>query len=135
MGEKIRIKDIEGDSDALKTLFESLDCSLADYLNVPRRSKKDNWILPISAIFYIVFLCVLWNIPATNDAIIFRNCLAIISFTFAGCVIIYSYLCWKNIVATIICALFVIFLYKMAIGSTTPEEAANDMKGAIEEMK
>lgn len=135
MGEKIRIKDIEGDSDALKTLFESLDCSLADYLSAPRKSKNDNLILSSFAILYIILLCILWNIPATDDAIVLRNCLIIISFAFAGCVTIYSYLYWKNIVATIICALFVIFLYKMAIGSTTPAEAANDMKGAIEEMK
>ena len=33
MGEKIKIKEIEGDSDALASFFATSDCSLGEYLN------------------------------------------------------------------------------------------------------
>lgn len=53
MGEKIKIKDIEGDSEEVIRLFSSSDCSLSEYLNANKPIK-----IPLIAIgiLVVVFL-------------------------------------------------------------------------------
>lgn len=132
MGERIKIKEMEGDSDALKKIFEDSDCSLAEYLNIPKKSKIYYWILFISFVLFVISLCFLWNMP--KEYVVYRKILELISFIFIGCVAIFVHLCWKNFVVTSLSVLFAVFSFLIALDAISPERAAKEIGDRIEGM-
>lgn len=133
MGEKIKIKDIEGDSDALASLFAASDCSLGEYLNANKKPKIDYRIFIGTVIIFIIFLSILWVIPSTNE--ICKKIFTILSLALAGCTTIFIHLYWRNIVATIIGGIISVCLFMVAIDAMTPKEAGQTISNSIEQIQ
>lgn len=133
MGEKIKIKEIEGDSDALASFFAASDCSLGEYLNANKRPKIDYRLLIGEVILFLVFLSILWSIPSSN--IVCKKICTIVSLALVGCTAIFIHLYWRNTLVTIIGGLISVCLFMVAIDAMTPEEAGRKINDSIEQIK
>lgn len=120
MGEKIKIKDIEGDSDALISVFQATDCNLNKYLNPEHRYEIPFWVLILVFCLFVIISCVL--LFTTEDCIPLRNILSIICLSLAGCTSVVVHIYWRNKTATTIATIFLISVFFLAIGATTPNE-------------
>ena len=89
---KIKIKDIEGETDELVKIFSNSDCSLADYLNANKKPQINGVLFLVFVIIYIILACVLFCLPPKHELII--NVLKILSFPFAGITILFTHLYW-----------------------------------------
>lgn len=129
---KIKIKDIEGDADALVAIFSNSDCSLADYLNANKGPKIKVGILVTTASAFFIFATILFCLPA--EYIILSKVLTMFTFALAGTTILFAHLYWKNVLATIIVTVVAICLYLVSIGSMSPAEAGNKVNERIEKI-
>jgi hypothetical protein len=114
MGEKIKIKEIEGDSEALASLFSTSDCSLSEYLNVKKKPKLNCRTFIGTVVLFLIVLIALWVIPL--NCIVWKKILTIVSFTLAICNIMFIQLYWKNTIVTVIGGIGAICLFLIAIG-------------------
>lgn len=127
---KIKIKDIEGETDELVKIFSNSDCSLADYLNANKKPQINGVLFLVFVIIYIILACVLFCLPPKHELII--NVLKILSFPFAGITILFTHLYWRNITATVIAGLVSMCFYLVSIGTMSPEEAGLKINQKIE---
>lgn len=133
MGEKIKIKEIEGDSDALASFFASSDCSLGEYLNANKKPNIDWRILAGTVFVFLIVLSVLWTIPSEN--IVCKKTLTIFSLALVGCTTVFIHLFWRNIIVTFIGGLISICLFMVAIDAITPEEAGHKINDSVEQIR
>lgn len=131
MGEKIKIKEIEGDSDALATFFESSDCSLGEYLNANKRPRIKLSILIMTTLAFVIISCLLWSLPVHH--IICRKIFTIINFALFGATTIFLHLYWRNYFVTCIGAIIGICLFGISIDAITPQEAAQTVNDRLEQ--
>jgi hypothetical protein len=132
MGEKIKIKEIEGDSDALASFFAASDCSLGEYLNANKKPKIDRRTFIWTIVLFLIILIVLWSIPSSY--IVCKKALTLISLALAGCSIIFIHLYWRTTIVTIIGSLIAISLFMVAIDAMTPEEVGHKINDGIEQI-
>ena len=132
MGEKIKIRDIEGDSDALASFFKSSDCSLAEYLNIKKKPKIKLYGLGISILVFVVISCVLWSLPA--EVMIWRKTLTIINFvSYAGAVIC-LHLYVRNVWLTMIGVVIGLCVLGMSTNVMTTQDAVKKVEHTIERL-
>ena len=94
MGEKIKIKDIEGDSEEVIRLFSSSDCSLSEYLNANKPIKIPLIAIGILVVVFFIINCVLWILPMEYEAT--RKILILASFLLGGIGTIMVHMNWKK---------------------------------------
>lgn len=130
MGERIKIKDIEGDADVLASLFASSDCSLGKYLNADKNHKIGLGVFIGFIVFSLLLLVLLWIIPATM--VIMNKILIILSLASICGVVIAIHLYWEETFVTFIGLAFFVCLFLISIGAITPEEAGERINDSIE---
>ena len=133
MGEKIKIKDVEGDSDALASLFAASDCSLGEYLNASKKRKIKPYILIGTFVIFLICLCILWSI--SSDNIVCKKIFTIIDLALGGCTTIFIHLYWRNITTTIIGGVVSTCLFLVAVDAITPKDAGQTIKNSIEQIQ
>lgn len=133
MGKKIRIGDIEGDSDALTSFFATSDCSLGEYLNANKRPKMDCRLLIGEVILFLIFLSILWSTPSSS--IVCKKICILVSLALVGCTPMFIHLYWRNRTVTIIGAVTSFVLFMVALDAMTPEEAGRKINDSIEQIK
>ena len=120
MGEKLKIKDIEGDSEALTTFFASTDCSLAEYLNARKKPQIKVTVLACTVILYLIFTSLNWCIP--DDYIVFKRILTVTGFALFGACSIFIHLYWNENIVTAIGIGVGIVLFALSLGVMSPDE-------------
>jgi hypothetical protein len=133
MGEKIKIRDIEGDSEEVIRLFNSADCSLSEYLSAHKPTK-----IPFKAICGVVFVffllnCALWIL--SNDYPSVRKVLILASFILGGGGTIMSHMNWKNPVVTTITAITALLVICVSMDVYTPEQAVKKVEQGVQTIK
>lgn len=130
MGERIKIKDIEGDSEDIRDLFLSNNCNLAEYLEIPNHiSFNLRWLIGCVCL-YIVVLCILWNIP--SDYIICYKILMLLSIALAVLSVVLVHAKYKNYALSFIAIIGVLILYLIAANIYTPEEVAKKIERHVD---
>ena len=97
---RLKIKDIEGETEELTKFFADSNCSLEEYLNPNKTPKINVAVLIVTMVVYVIFACVLFCLP--KEHIIMTKVLTIICFMLAGLSVIFTHLYWRNTTATII---------------------------------
>ena len=123
MGKKIKIKDLECDSEALDNLLKMSNVSIADYLNIYKNPQIDIIILLIIIAISVIIVSALWIIPYEHVNI--RKVLILLSILFLGCCVVCVHLIWRSRMVTAISFLIVFCLFLVSIDAITPADAAN----------
>lgn len=129
MGEKIKIKDIEGDSEEVIRLFSSSDCSLSEYLNANKPIKIPLIAIGILVVVVFIINCVLWILPMEYEAT--RKILILASFLLGGIGTIMAHMNWKNFVITFVTAITALLVLTISMNIYTPEEAAKKVEKGV----
>ncbi|MBR5327101.1 MAG: hypothetical protein IKV31_01030 [Paludibacteraceae bacterium] len=127
---RLKIKDIEGETEELTKFFADSNCSLEEYLNPNKTPKINVAVLIVTMVVYVIFACVLFCLP--KEHIIMTKVLTIICFMLAGLSVIFTHLYWRNTTATIIAGAVFFLLYLVAIEVISPAEAGLNVKDKIE---
>lgn len=129
MGEKIKIKDIEGDSEEVIRLFSSSDCSLSEYLNANKPIKIPLIAIGILVVVFFIINYVLWILPMEYEAT--RKILILASFLLGGIGTIMVHMNWKNFVITFVTAITALLVLTISMNIYTPEEAAKKVEKGV----
>lgn len=127
---RLKIKDIEGETEELTKFFADSNCSLEEYLNPNKTPKINVAVLIVTVVVYAILACVLFCLP--KEHVIMTKVLTIICFMLAGVSVIFTHLYWRNTTATIIAGAVFFGLYLVAIEVISPAEAGLNVKDKIE---
>lgn len=129
MGTKLKIKDIEGDSDAITELFKASDCQLSDYLELDNRHNISFGSLLVCITLFTISSITLWLIP--DNGLKIWKVLFIFNLVSLGASIIAIQKFFKEKFITVIAITVGIVIVSLSINLITPKEAVQKIDDTL----
>lgn len=131
MGEKIRLKDLEGDSDEIAKIFNSSGCSLSDYLNISRTVDIKDWHYWGAIVGFFIASLLVWTVPMEFQ--IWRKLLVIVQLIVMAVCVGLTHMRYKAKLITAISIFFGALIVLITLNVLTPQQAGDEIyrKGSI----
>lgn len=130
MAKKIKIKDVEGDSEELAKFFAAADCRLQDYLDVKENPKVKGWMVIVAGVLFLILSILIWVLPPEYTIIIKVLTLTDLFTLIVETVLIQLY--WDKGLVTVIFAIGAILVMLVAENVLTPQEALEQAEQKLE---
>lgn len=121
MGEKIRLKDLEDDSDAIAKIFNSSGCSLSDYLNISKKVDIKDWHYWSAVIGFVIVSILVWTAPL--EYLVWRKILLVVQIATMALCICLTHMRFKAKIITAIATFFGAIIILITLDVFTPQEA------------
>lgn len=120
MGDKIKIKDIEGNAHEITDLCKNLGFDLNSYLNnKPLKNKVKTWVIITMILSFLVCISIIWIFPSL---IVLKKILTILSVFLGGAIICSIHHNNENWGVTLISIVILIALMLITFEIKTPEQ-------------
>ena len=126
MAKNVKIKDIEGDVDAINTLFQQNSCDLATYIGAQKATPKKAGVYTI--IFTFLFLIVaslVWIDVLPSPA---GKVLIITLFAIPFIIAIFVQLIYRNWITTLLTIIGALAIILITLGVYTPQQVAQKLE-------
>lgn len=125
MGEKIRLKDLEGDSDELAKVFNSAGCSLSDYLNISKKVDIKDWHYWGTVVGFVLVSILVWTAPM--EYMVWRKLLVIMQLAVMAICICLTHMRYKAKMITAIVTFFGTMILLITLDIITPQQAGAEI--------
>lgn len=125
MGEKIRLKELEGDSDEIAKILNNSGCSLSDYLNISRQVDIKNLHYWGCLIGFVIVSILVWTAPL--EYLIWRKVLYILQLAIMALCVCLTHMRFKAKMITMIAFVFGTLIMLVTLDVFSPQDAGKEI--------
>lgn len=132
MGEKIRLKDLEGDSEEITKVFNNAGCSLSDYLNISKRVDIKDGHYFCAILGFVLVSILTWTAPL--EYLVVRKVLWIMQLAVMAVTVALTHMKFKAKTITGIALFFCAIIMLVTMDVLSPQDAGQTLYKHGEEM-
>lgn len=127
MGEKFKVRDIEGSKEDVVSFIGQTGLDLSTYLNSENKIKVPFWSIVVACVLVIIFACCMQLVENPSLKSIFTLLFVALSFVNISLV----YMSWKNKVLAGIVAFGELILFVLALNIYTPKDVVDKIENHV----
>lgn len=127
MGDKFKVRDIEGSKDDVISCIGQTGLDLSNYLNSEDKIKVPFWSIVVASTLVLIFACCMFLVENLNLKGVFT--LFFVALSFVNICLIY--MSWKNKLLAGIVAFGELILFVLALNIYTPKDVVDKIENHV----
>lgn len=131
MGDKFKVRDIEGSKDDVISFIGQTGLDLSNYLNSEDKIKVPFWSIVVASVSVLIFACCMLLVENPSLKGVFT--LLFVALSFVNICLIY--MSWKNRLLAGIVAFGELILFVLALNIYTPKDVVDKIENHVTQQK